>query len=119
MPKRTIRQHKCPGLNDAIEVSAVGEPGVGTASYKYRVQVTTDSNGEFSITIPFQEMPIKEYGPEGLTDEVLLAIVLDRFSAYQQSSLACDAFKNASRFINQALDELKLRRIERRQKGKE
>lgn len=82
---RTITDHKVNGLNEAITIEAAGEPGAGGANTTYALTlVGVDGRPVSGQLICFQSKPIA--GPEdfnGLTNEALLAIVIDRMRGVQ------------------------------------
>lgn len=98
---RKIHDHKVNPPNDAIDITAVDAPGAGGANHLYHVAgFNTSSNpsdpfmaryGKPSdhTTILFQNGPIGEAGANGVTQEVLLAIVADRLRSFQAGPYAC------------------------------
>lgn len=89
---REILSHKVNSLNECIVVEAVDEPGSGNASHQYRIsgmKGPLDNHPIPTIDIRFQNGPIKESGANGITNEALLAIVIDRLQAFQTSNFAC------------------------------
>ncbi len=82
---REITDHRVNPANDTIQVVAVDELGPGGANHDYRVNLPS---GE-STRIQFQNGPIGEAGVNGLTHEVLLAIVADRLRAFQAGPYSC------------------------------
>lgn len=84
---RKIHDHKVNGLNEALEIHADG-PGPGGASHRYTVFIPDSVPLKNGVTvsqfIQFQDGPIA--GPQdfnGLTNEALLAIVIDRLRGFQ------------------------------------
>jgi hypothetical protein len=61
-----------------IEIAVMDEPGAGGASHRYLLGYA-DTNQ----SIKFQEGPIKEAGVNGVTQEALLAVVIDRLQSFQ------------------------------------
>jgi hypothetical protein len=82
---REITDHKVNPINDQIRVQVLDEPGAGGASHEYLV--TTPDGREQCIS--FQNGPIGETGPNGLTQEVLIAICLDRLRSFQEGDFRC------------------------------
>lgn len=82
---RTITDHKVNGLNEAIEINAIGEPGPGGANHNYSVVLRPPGIPQFHIgQIVFQNGPIaKPQDMNGLTNEALLAILIDRMRGFQ------------------------------------
>lgn len=85
---RTIEDHKVNPANDRITITALDEPGSGGANHVYRVSIDNGTYGQ-NVELTFQNGPINEVGVNGLTHEVLLAIVADRLRAFQAGRFAC------------------------------
>jgi hypothetical protein len=82
---RSLTDHKVNGLNEAIEIAVLDEPGSGGANHHYEI-VLFDSDGAptgQSINIVFQNGPIKETGVNGISNEALLAVLVDRMRGFQ------------------------------------
>jgi hypothetical protein len=79
--------------NHQVAVVALDQPGAGGANHEYGIDwKVPDSVKGFvkdSIQISFQNGPIKEVGVNGLTQEVLLAIVIDRLRSFQAGPFSC------------------------------
>jgi hypothetical protein len=82
---RELHGHKVNPANDVITVKVLDEPGSGGANHIYSCELPDGSATE----IAFQNGPINEAGVNGLTHEVLLAIVIDRMQAFQSGPFAC------------------------------
>jgi len=88
---REITSHKVNGLNDALTIKVMDEPGSGGANHVYEVEwpdSVVDAPGAghiggHSATVKFQNGPIGEAGVNGLSNEALLAIVQDRLEGFQ------------------------------------
>lgn len=91
---RELTDHRVNPANDVIRVLVLDEPGAGGAHHEYEVVVPERMDGalrvDASLTrISFQNGPIAEAGVNGLTQEVLLAIVADRLRSFQAGQYAC------------------------------
>lgn len=88
---RYIYDHAVNPANDRITVEVLDEPGAGGANHHYRASwVANDPpHAQEYHNIFFQNGPINEVGINGLTHEVLLAIVADRLRAFQAGPYAC------------------------------
>lgn len=91
---RKITDHKLNGLNDALVVNVLDEPGQGNACHVYEIYadeslVELKDGVTVHSTINFQNGPIKEVGVNGISQEVLLAIVIDRLRGFQSGQFAC------------------------------
>lgn len=82
MKLRQITDHKVNGLNEALDIYVRDEPGQGNACHKYGIEWTY--NDQISVVeIDFQNGPIKEFGVNGVSNEAILAIVIDRLRGFQ------------------------------------
>ncbi len=82
---RVLSEHKVNPANDLIEIVVMDEPGVGGACHEYELRIPDGH----STRISFQNGPIKENGINGLTQEALLAIVMDQLRAFQRGPFSC------------------------------
>lgn len=84
---RTIHDHKVNGLNEAIQILATDAPGPGGANHDYLLTVDNRALGSpddvISTRIMFQNGPINEAGFNGLSNEALLAVLIDRMRGFQ------------------------------------
>lgn len=95
---RELNGHKVNPANDVLSITVADEPGSGGASHRYVISgYNTASNPSLSSAAPdgcsttvlFQNGPIGEVGVNGLTHEALLAIIIDRMSAFQKGPYSC------------------------------
>lgn len=98
---RTITDHMVNPANDRLTITVTDEPGSGGANHAYLVEgFKLASNPSAvdpeygpraaeAIEIFFQNGPINEAGVNGVTQEVLLAIVIDRLRSFQAGKYAC------------------------------
>ncbi|WP_085033918.1 hypothetical protein [Ensifer aridi] len=87
---RTINEHKVNPANDKLTIEVLDEPGAGGANHVYQVRgYHAKEADETAVVIRFQDGPIAEAGVNGLTQEVLLAIVADRLRSFQAGQYAC------------------------------
>ena len=84
---RTITSHIVNPANDRISITVMDEPGAGGANHHYAVDVDGSENG---LDVLFQNGPIAENGVNGVTQEVLIAICIDRLECFQRGPFACD-----------------------------
>lgn len=83
---RKINDHKVNPANDRVEITVMDEPGAGGAHHHYAVDIDGSENG---LDIRFQNGPIAEVGVNGVTQEVLIAICVDRLRSFQAGPFAC------------------------------
>lgn len=119
---RKIISHKINPCNDKIEIDVVDEPGVGGANHEYHVKYKVTQNSKtFNNVIPisFQNGPINETGVNGITQEVLLAICIDRLQSFQKGPYACRENALALAKMEEAQHWLHHRTSKRMQRGVE
>lgn len=93
---RLLHDHKINPFNDdCILIEVLDEPdeNAGNACNKYGIWVnspgaTRSTETPPDVIISFQHGPVKEAGANGITDQALLAIVLDRWRSFQKSKWA-------------------------------
>lgn len=127
---RQINDHMINPTNDKLAISVIDEAGAGGANHAYKVSgfdlSTNKSAGDgvlqncaTELVIYFQNGTIPENGVNGLTQEVLLAIVADRLRSFQDGPFACKANACALTHIEEAQHWLQQRTIERMRRGVE
>lgn len=128
---RTIEDHKVNPANDTLSITVIDEPGSGGACHHYKIEgFNTSSNASdpFVVrhggpaehaTVLFQNGPITDVGVNGVTHEVLLAIVADRLRSFQKGPYSCKANACALTHIEEAMHWLQQRTIERMRRGVE
>jgi hypothetical protein len=131
MAERTINDHQVNPANDKLTITVTDEPGAGGANHLYMIGgFNTDTNasdpfvarhGEPAThtTILFQNGPIGEVGVNGITQEVLLAIVADRLRSFQAGPFACRENALALTKIEEAMQWLQSRTLARMRRGVE
>jgi hypothetical protein len=129
---RKITDHIVSG-DQAVQLSiaVTDEPGAGGANHRYEITgFDTDSNGSkaspdgyaasFSrMIVLFQNGPIKESGVNGITQEALLAIVIDRLRSFQAGPFSCRENAIALMHCEEALMWLQRRTVARIKRGVE
>lgn len=114
---RTIHAHEINSANRQLRVEADDRnPDNGNASHHYRV---FKQDGTCVGNLDFQDGPIGEAGVNGLTNEVLLAAVIDRLFGFQSSKYACSENAAALNHLSLALEALHSRTKEREARGVE
>lgn len=122
---REITDHKVNPINDTIKVTVMDEPGAGGACHHYMVTLpdwtrAPDGSGAKGVwDIQFQNGPITESGANGITQEVLLAIVADRLRGFQEGPYACVENAGALIHIEEAQRILQFRTKARMARGVE
>ena len=103
---RELTSHKVNGLNEALRIQVLDEPGPGNACHRYHITTVETppaiggGMGSDALQkamamskavheIRFQNGPIAEAGVNGISNEALLAIVEDRLFGFQGGEYAC------------------------------
>jgi len=120
---RTITDHKVNGLNEAITITA-DAPGSGGASHCYTLfisdSVPTAPGVTVHTTISFQNGPIQHPADfNGVTNEALLAVLIDRMRGFQSGQFACRENALALTKMEEALMWLQKRTRDRMARGVE
>lgn len=101
---RTITDHIVEGdaCNHQVTVTVMDEPGAGGANHRYeitgfdndtnpsRLNSAGYSHSGARLVVMFQNGPIKEVGVNGVTDQSLAALLIDRLRGFQAGQYACD-----------------------------
>jgi hypothetical protein len=102
------------------EVWAIDEPGAGNAHHIYEIIAKDTDGGQRQSTIlKFQNGPIKEVGVNGLHNEDLIAIILDRLHCFQKGDFVCKENGKAIVDLYGALQWLRERTKKREKRGVE
>ncbi len=112
---RQITDHVVNPANDQIKITVVDEPGAGGANHEYEIKLP---NIVFT-RISFQNGPIAEKGVNGLTQEVLIAICIDRLRSFQAGPYACRENAIALTKLEESLMWLQKRTRDRMARGVE
>lgn len=93
---RKLTSHKVNGCNDEIEISVLDAQGDGGANHLYLIEGVDPSKNKSwkgrkfrSTAILFQNGPIPQNGTNGVTQEALLAILIDRLEGFQGGKFSC------------------------------
>jgi hypothetical protein len=118
---RQITSHKVNGLNDAIKIEVMDDPGPGGANHVYNIDLVggAPESGGQTTTIRFQNGGIQEVGFNGLSNEALLAVVEDRLKGFQSGNFSCRENALALTHLQEAMHWLHHRTHERMQRGVE
>lgn len=118
---RKVTDHKVNGLNEAIEINVIDEPGAGGANHRYNIDGPDSlySATSFRVEIMFQKGPIQEAGVNGISQEALLAVVIDRLRSFQAGQYSCRENAIALTKCEEALMWLQKRTRDRMARGVE
>lgn len=116
---RTIEYHKINPTNDTLDVIVADAPGHGGASHVYRVEHSNSVGHNPLLEISFQNGPIAEHGVNGVTQEILLAVVIDRLRSFQAGPFSSRENALALTKCEEALHWLQQRTLDRMRRGVE
>jgi hypothetical protein len=129
---RTLTDHIVSGDQAVqLQIEVTDTPGQGGANHRYEVTgFDTNENASscdgagyksrFSrLLVLFQNGPIKDHGVNGITQEALLAIVIDRLRSFQAGPFACRENAIALTHCEEALMWLQRRTVARIKRGVE
>jgi hypothetical protein len=120
---KKITDHKLNGLNDALEITVMDEPGQGGACHVYAIDWgdpgDVTGHSQRRITICFQNGPLQETTPNGISGEALIAIVIDRLRSFQSGQFACMENAIALTKLEESLMWLQKRTRDRLSRGVE
>lgn len=95
---RPIFDHKNNKFNrECIEIKTADLRQSDNAHHKYSIEVYGDPSGGVqpqwailhSVELQFQNGGLKEVGPNGITDQALIAVVLDRLRGFNDGPYRC------------------------------
>lgn len=120
---REITEHMIDSTNQQLQVIANDEPDTGMASCCYHVTgFTLENSGTAGeLVLMFQNGPVNKagVGVNGITHDMLIAIVLDRLRSFQSGRLACRENALAITKLEEALHWLNHRTQGRMRRGVE
>jgi hypothetical protein len=92
-------------LNDEMQVYALDKPGPGGASHNYVIAYKDayHPSGAAALQIQYQKGAIKEAGLNGVSDEALLAIIIDRAKGFAEGPYPCEENDKALHHLQEAL----------------
>jgi hypothetical protein len=120
---RKITDHIVEGdsVNHQLEIAATDDVGAGGANHNY--YILGPANGPHSTrdyhTLHFQNGPISENGVNGITQEALLVIIIDRLRCFQKGAFATRENALALTHCEDALHWLQHRTRDRMRRGVE
>lgn len=116
---RELTSHKVNGLNEALVVEVLDEPGQGNACHRYAITYKGTGKRPTPCRIDFQNGPISEHEINGISNEALLAIVEDRLLGFQSGEFSCRENAVALTKLQEALMWLQKRTRDRLARGVE
>ncbi len=122
---RELTGHRVNSCNDSLRIFVMDPPGPGGASHEYQIvnmELHKDGRAEsdgVEVELSFQNGAIAEVGTNGITHEVLLAVLIDRLEGFQKGPFACDDNAQALAHLVLAKGWLQKRTAERLARGVE
>ena len=98
-------------------VMAMDQKGAGNANHHYEVFSAEDT--QKFLEVHFQDGPIKKAGINGVHNEDLIAMVIDRLEGFQNGPYVCAENAMAMIKLDEALHWLRHRTEERSRRGVE
>lgn len=129
---RSLTDHIVSG-DQAVQltIDVTDDPGAGGANHRYEIAAFDTANNPSRKdhegyeanyarqVVLFQNGPIKEAGVNGITQEALIAIVIDRLRSFQKGPFSCCENAIALMHCEEALMWLQCRTVERIKRGVE
>ena len=114
---RALNDHVVSGDQAVqVEITVLDPPGQGGASHDYELKYGDDAE---HLIIHFQNGPISEFGVNGITQEALLAVVIDRLRSFQSGPFSCRENAIALTHFEEGLMWLQRRTVARIKRGVE
>ena len=111
------------GTTNYTEILILDNKGPGNANHVYQVRAVEPNEDPYLPSvfadIKFQKGLVKEVGVNGLHNEDLIAIVIDRLEGFQSGEFKCKENANAIDLLTAALYRLGDRTADRKERGVE
>lgn len=119
---RTLTDHIVSGDQAVqLKINVTDEPGQGGANHEYAISWAGPVAGgpDDFIVVKFQNGPVKEFGVNGITNEAMTAIVIDRLRSLQSGPFPSREAAIALTHFEEGLMWLQRRTIARIKRGVE
>ena len=118
---REIFDHKGTSpASSELSIVADGDVGKGGECSRYIITLQPENPASTPyVTIHFQNGPIKEAGVNGVTEQALIAIVIDRLRSFQSGPFACRENALALTKLEEGMHWLAERTRDRERRGVE
>ena len=115
---RPITTHQTDDLNKRVIVEAWDDVSPGIANKSYRLSVNNQDFNQEICKIRFQSKPVSSpVDVDGVTNESLLAILIDRLRSHQEGVCSCRENACALTHLEEALFWLQARMRDREARG--
>lgn len=134
-PVKVLTKHWINACNEQLDIKAIDALGVGGANNAYLITgfdtATNPSvsefdeydlsvtHGRYGLCVLFQQGAPKDVGVNGITDEVLIAILIDRFEGFQKGPFNCAENAAALSMLEGVMYAVKSRAESRKLRGVE
>lgn len=105
--------------SDTIRIEAADDLGPGGANHKYQIHFFKDKEWQKGPRVDFQCGAVPEVGPNGVTNEALLAIMIDHVGMFQKGPYSCRENALALTKMEEALHWFEARTRDRKLRGVE
>ena len=116
---REIKSHQFDAQDTSVRLFATGDPGPGGAPLSYTLSTSLNKNTQEIAKLRFQNGPVKDNAANGLTDEALIAVVIDRLQQFQKGPCSCRENALAITKLEEAQHWLHHRTRDRKARGVE
>lgn len=122
---RSLKDHIITNGDSDLKIFATDKSGAGGANHRYEITgFNTSTNPSSSqeekyLKIFFQNGTILENGVNGVTQEALLTVIIDRLRCFQAGEFACRENACALTHLEEALHWMQQRTISRMRRGVE
>lgn len=114
---REVRWNKLSELNQSLKVEAdFPDTSNGNGSHAYKI---SGDSYHLRCFIDFQKGAVKEYGVNGISDEALLVVLIDRLQCFQKGEFSCRENALALTKMEEAMHWLNARTLDRMNRGVE
>lgn len=112
---RTINYPRITAIDSAITITADDQNLInGNASHEYTFSITKEDGSRETVGyLTFQNGPIAEVGINGVGQEAVLAMLIDRLQCFQSSKFSCKENAVALTHLEEATNMLNSRTLKR------
>jgi len=99
---RPIKTHITGPCQEDVRIAAIGKPGPGGAHHRYTISIDKRDGRTDLYGLLFQSGPLAA-GANGITNEALLAILIDRLQSFSAGPNPCCENEAALEHLRSAL----------------
>jgi hypothetical protein len=120
---RTISNPYVPHSGPITIKADERDPENGNGSHTYVIHIDNGEKHSLKkcppVEINFQHGPIQDTGANGITNEALIAVVIDRLEGFNESPFRCRENSLAITALEEAMHWLHFRTVKRQSRGVE